>query len=154
MWKKQAAYVIIEKTERVSEMIVIICVDEKGGMSFNKRRQSQDRVLRERILAMTQGGRLWMTPYSQKQFAGCTASQICVSDVPWEAAGDGEYCFVETADPKRFEDRIEQLIVYNWNRAYPSDLCLGIDLSAWKLLHGDAFAGSSHERITEEVFDR
>ncbi len=135
-------------------MIAIICIDEKGGMCFNKRRQSQDRVLRERLLALTAGGRLWMTPYSQKQFADCTAPQICVSDTPWEDASVGEYCFVETCDPKQFEDRIEQLIVYGWNRTYPSDLRCSMALDGWKKVRSAEFAGSSHERITEEVFGR
>ena len=40
-------------------MKVIVCVDDKGGVMFNHRRQSQDRVLRERILGMTAGQTLW-----------------------------------------------------------------------------------------------
>ena len=31
-------------------MIVIICIDEKKGMMFHNRRQSQDRILREHII--------------------------------------------------------------------------------------------------------
>lgn len=31
-------------------MIAIVCVDDKSGTMFNRRRQSQDRVLREAIL--------------------------------------------------------------------------------------------------------
>ena len=33
-------------------MIVMVCVDDKNGMMFNKRRQSQDRVLRQRMLEL------------------------------------------------------------------------------------------------------
>ena len=36
-------------------MIVCVAVDDNLGMTFNKRRQSQDRVLRERLLELTQG---------------------------------------------------------------------------------------------------
>ena len=36
-------------------MRVIVAVDDRNGMLFHNRRQSQDRVLRERILSMTQG---------------------------------------------------------------------------------------------------
>lgn len=135
-------------------MIAVICVDEKGGMCFNKRRQSQDRVLRERLLSLTAGGKLWMTPYSRKQFSERDTPQICVSDAPWQSAAAGEYCFAETCDPKVFEDRIERLIVFCWNRTYPSDLRCGIDFCAWKCLQSVEFAGSSHERITQEVFVR
>ena len=33
-------------------MIVMVCVDDKNGMMFNKRRQSQDRVLRQHMLVL------------------------------------------------------------------------------------------------------
>ena len=31
-------------------MILVICVDDKGGMAFNGRRQSMDRLLRADLL--------------------------------------------------------------------------------------------------------
>ena len=49
-------------------MKIIVCVDNQNGMMFNHRRQSQDRVLRKRILELTGGKKLWMNAYSQKQF--------------------------------------------------------------------------------------
>ena len=49
-------------------MKIIVCVDNQNGMMFNHRRQSQDRVLRKRILELTGGEKLWMNAYSQKQF--------------------------------------------------------------------------------------
>ena len=51
-------------------MKIIVCVDNQNGMMFNHRRQSQDRVLRKRILELTGGKKLWMNAYSQKQFTG------------------------------------------------------------------------------------
>ena len=45
-------------------MIVIVAVDDRNGMMFNRRRQSQDRVLREHILDMTVGKKLWMNHYT------------------------------------------------------------------------------------------
>ena len=50
------------------EMKIIVCVDNQNGMMFNHRRQSQDRVLRKRIMELTGGKKLWMNAYSQKQF--------------------------------------------------------------------------------------
>ena len=41
-------------------MIVIACLDDNGGMMFNHRRQSQDRVLRAHIAALVGDARLWM----------------------------------------------------------------------------------------------
>ena len=36
-------------------MILIAAVDDRGGLTFNRRRQSQDRILRQQILSMTAG---------------------------------------------------------------------------------------------------
>ena len=36
-------------------MKIIVCVDNQNGMMFNHRRQSQDRVLRKRIMELTGG---------------------------------------------------------------------------------------------------
>ena len=44
-------------------MIVIACLDDNGGMMFNHRRQSQDRVLRAHIAALVGDARLWMNHY-------------------------------------------------------------------------------------------
>ena len=47
-------------------MILITCVDDAGGLLFNNRRQSQDRILRKEILAQVSGqnfdGRLYGSP--------------------------------------------------------------------------------------------
>lgn len=77
-------------------MIVIVAVDDRNGMMFNRRRQSQDRVLREHILDMTVGKKLWMNHYTEKQFADSdNFAQINVSDDFLNEAAPGEYCFVE-----------------------------------------------------------
>ena len=57
-------------------MKLILCVDDNGGMAFNHRRQSRDRVLNEHILALCGMHRLWITPYTAKLFGGDTAAQL------------------------------------------------------------------------------
>lgn len=49
-------------------MKLIFCIDDKSGMMFFGKRQSQDQNLREWILNYAQGSKLWMSPYSAKQF--------------------------------------------------------------------------------------
>lgn len=135
-------------------MTIIACVDDHMGMMFNQRRQSQDRALRERILEITGGSRLWMSHYSAKQFAEHNAPQIHADDNFMSAAGSCEYCFIEDCDAVPYLQRAEKIILYRWNRRYPFDLVFPVDLSAggWKLVHAAEFAGSSHERITEEIY--
>ena len=51
-------------------------------------------------------------------------------------------------------DRLEGLVVYRWNRAYPADVHLDLDLSDFRLESGQDFPGSSHETITREIYRR
>ncbi len=132
-------------------MIVIICIDDNGGMMFNRRRQSRDRLLRQRVLDMEDFSRLLMNEFSSEQFEE-KSSIITVSESFLEDAGENDCCFVEDRSLKPFEDRIEKLIVYRWNRVYPSDFRLDLNLEAWTLIQSADFEGSSHEKITEEVY--
>ena len=133
-------------------MIVITCVDDDMGMLFNSRRQSKDSVLRKRILEKTSGQRLWMNHYSAKQFEDDDAPQINVEEDFLLETTSGDYCFVETQPLQPYEKWIEKLILYRWNRKYPSDLKFDLDLRGWKLTESTDFIGSSHDRITEEVY--
>lgn len=77
------------------KMIIITAVDDRGGMMFNHRRQSQDRILREKILALIKEKRPWMNHYSEKQFNDCHSSHINVDDNFLTEAASGEFCFVD-----------------------------------------------------------
>ena len=50
--------------------------------------------------------------------------------------------------------KIEKVAVYRWNRLYPSDLRLDLEtlLRGRHMISRREFPGSSHERITEEVY--
>lgn len=139
-------------------MILIAAVDDRYGMLFNKRRQSQDRVLRERILAISAHRCLWVNHYTAGQFtqAGQLAEQLRVDDDFLSKAAAGEYCFVENIRMAPYEEMIEQIILFKWNRRYPGDFYFDIDLAsgAWRLASTEEFPGSSHEKITMEVYVR
>lgn len=153
-------------------MKIIVCVDNQNGMMFNHRRQSQDRVVRKRVLELTGGKKLWMNAYSQKQFlqdlqgngtmperqepSGQSGQQgqIQADEAFLEKAGTGEYCFVEDKDVAPYESQIEEVILCHWNRDYPADMYFKMDLSGWKLAEMQEYEGSSHEKITEERYVR
>lgn len=134
-----------------AQMILIVCMDDQNGMAFNHRRQSQDRVLIERIEGLTADNNLRMAPYSQKLFS---SSNILADDDYLSKAGIDDYCFVEREDVKPHGDKIQKVIVFRWNRHYPSDLKFGIDLSNWHLVSTEEFPGSSHLKIAMEVYER
>lgn len=132
-------------------MIVIVAVDERNGMMFNKRRQSQDKALRERILEIAKGKALWMNRYTAKQFED--QGGIIVDDEFLDRAGTGEFCFVENTPVAPYLDRIEKIIRFCWNRKYPGDMIFDVDLTdGWELEETKEFEGNSHEKITEEVY--
>ncbi len=124
------------------------------GLRFNHRRQSQDSALRKRILQKTSGRALWMNHYSAGQFQAEAADNIRVDEHYLDMAHSGDYCFAEDAEASAAAPKAESLTLYRWNRHYPADEKLRIDLSRWKLISSCNFAGTSHEKITEEVYTR
>lgn len=129
-------------------MILIYCVDKRYGLLFNNRRQSRDRLLIERIMSFA-NGKMFINEFSKKLFDGYC---VTVSDDFLEIAKDGEYCFVENADADI--RKAEKVILYKWNRHYPSDKKFSFDLNkeGFTLVSTDEFKGSSHDKITEEVY--
>lgn len=136
-------------------MIVIACIDDKGGMMFNHRRQSRDRMVPENIAGEVKEKVLWMSEYSAEQFKGEVYNiKIKADDEFLIKASQGEYCFVEDAKLSGFTHRIEYLILYFWNRNYPADEYLDIDLADgnWEMVKVDEFIGHSHEKITKKIY--
>lgn len=134
-------------------MILVVCVDDNSGMLFNHRRQSMDSVLRRRLLKLCRGRKLWMNAYSRGQFDDGAAG-ITVDEAFMQKSGADDYCFAENVSVKPFEDKVKKIILYKWNRVYPADLYFDIDLKKWRLAESRDFKGSSHEKITEEVYIR
>lgn len=133
-------------------MIVIVCVDDMFGMAFNHRRQSRDRMVTERICLDCEGKSLFVHPYSEALFVdgGPGNRKTCVEYL--EKAGAGDICLVERESLKAYEHKIEKVILYRWNRRYPSDVKFDLDLSDFCLTNQEEFPGSSHDRITREVY--
>ncbi len=136
-------------------MILVACVDDHMGLLFNHRRQSQDRVLRDRLLALSYGKRLWMNAYSASQFDNA-APQLQVAPDFLGKAAPGDFCFVEDLDPAPYASQAEEILLYRWNRLYPADLFFTLPLPGadWQLRQQLDFPGSSHPKITEEVYCR
>lgn len=128
-------------------MKLIVCLDDKNGMMFNKRRQSRDRVLIENVLELCKGEKLYTNEYSSKLFP---ENSVEVFD-SIENVGN-EYCFAENFTVN--EENIEEIIVYKWNRLYPADTYFNIDLAGWNMTETVDFEGSSHEKITREIYVR
>lgn len=133
-------------------MILYTAVDDHMGLTFNHRRQSQDRLLRSRLLEETKGGRLWMNHYTAEQFDTPLAGNIIVDEEFLNKAEKRDFCFVENLLVAKYKNHINKIILFKWNRTYPADTYFDISLEkdGWKLKSVLEFKGNSHEKITRE----
>ena len=136
-------------------MTVFVCVDDRGGMTFNSRRQSRDRVVTADIIKSAEDGLLYVSDFSEDLFIDTDACIISTPD-PLDAAGVGAYAFVENLPLMPYKDKIKKIIIYKWNRAYPYDTCLDIipEKEGFTLTRVTEFEGNSHEMITKEEYER
>lgn len=132
-------------------MIVILCLDDRNGMMFNNRRQSRDKFVIEDILKLIQGKKLFAGKYSEMLFQNFE-SNVIIDDNFLNNIDKDDYCFVENNSLKNLSSRIEKIIVYRWNKVYPSDLKLEISLQNWNMIDSFEFSGNSHDKITREVY--
>ena len=134
-------------------MKIAVCVDDRNGMLFAGRRQSMDSCLRAEFLKMTVPAKIWMDAYTAGQFADA-GERILVDEDFLRKARAEDWCFVEKADLQFVAKEITQIVLYRWNRHYPADKKFPAELfdSRWTMINQRDFPGSSHERITEEVY--
>lgn len=137
-------------------MIVMTFVDRNDGMMFNRRRQSQDRVLREHILGLAGDRPIWMSAYTARQFSTEQQGRIKQAESPPSAAGRGEMCLVEGEMLLPHEAKLESMILFRWDRVYPADTYFDVPLEehGWRLVESLELQGHSHEKITQEVYQR
>ena len=135
-------------------MIAVVCLDERLGMTFNGRRQSRDRVLCEDVIkdVTKKGGRLFVAEYSKMLFEWSDVPMICGDDF-LDTADRDDTCFVENRALLPYADKIHMLVVYRWNRHYPSDMTFDLNVEeGFELAASEELVGSSHEKITKEIY--
>ncbi|MBR3836889.1 MAG: hypothetical protein IKJ74_01975 [Clostridia bacterium] len=130
-------------------MTLILCLDEKNGMLFGGKRQSRDGALIQRLCGKIGGARLLVTPYSRALFPD--EARVIPCDRPETEARKGDFYFVE--DGTLPQEGVSRIILYRWNRRYPGTRFFDPALWRLKLLEKEDFAGTSHERITEEIYE-
>lgn len=133
-------------------MIIAICLDDNCGMLFNNRRQSRDKLLLEDFISYANGNKILINDFSQKLFCDYE-NFVTVNNSFLDYADENDVCFVENVDVSAYKNKITKLIVYKWNKAYPADFNLQLNLNDFRLTEAKEFEGSSHEKITREVYE-
>lgn len=129
-------------------MKVIVCIDDNKGILFNNRRVSKDKVILEDIFSDNE--KVFINSFSKALFEDYE-EKIIIDENFLENAEDDDVCFVENVELTAFEDKIDEIVVYNFNRDYPSDFKLDIDYEDYELIDSIEFKGYSHEVITKEI---
>ena len=122
-------------------------------MLFNHRRLSRDRRVCEKILDYSNEKELWMNAYSRKLFTDLTDINSIQVDEKFLDKSQS-ICFVENQDITPYLPKIDTLVLFQWNRDYPADFFFTVDLSQWNLISTEDFEGTSHEKITMEVYEK
>ena len=135
-------------------MTIIVCLDNNNGMLFNHRRQSRDGNIIKDIETTVGSSVVFANSYSESLFAE-TSINLKVDENFLHNAGCADFCFVENISTQAYKAQIAKLIIYKWNRDYPSDFRFDIDYgNDFKLESSVDFIGTSHEKITKEVYVR
>ena len=132
----------------------VVCIDDRGGMTFNKRRQSKDRVMLAELISSFPDKKILINDFSAKLFADYPESVLLLPS-PLDAAEDGDVCFIENLPLAPVKSKIARMIIYKWNRHYPQSTALDVNPEALglSLVSSTDFVGSSHEKITKEIYE-
>ena len=130
-------------------MTIYLCLDDRNGMLFNKRRQSRDAAVLEDIRASVPDV-LTIDPFSEKL--------IQEAGIPYVLAGqelpEDAHFFLEARPASHVLPLASVVVIYRWNRHYPADVRFDGDLTGFSLQSTTQFPGKSHETITREVYIR
>ncbi len=135
-------------------MKVILCIDEKGGVRFHGRRLSQDRIQRADVLRRFGREQLFMKEETAALYADAEMERIH-RVIKWEPTiGKDGWWVCEDLEFMKWKEQLQELVLYRWNRKYPSDeqLSLTLTLPLWSCQACDTFAGSSHPLIHVEHY--
>ena len=129
-------------------MTLYICLDDRNGLQFNKRRQSRDSAVLEDIRSQCTG-KLLINLFTEKLIQEAEIPYV----LPPEKAGD---FFAEEIPSDELMEQTGKIVIYRWNRHYPADIRWEPDLAAmgFVLKETEEFPGTSHEKITREVYER
>ena len=134
-------------------MTAIVCVEDRGGILFLKRRVSRDREVYRDIAENY--SQVYMTSCSLPLFDGVKIN-TGVRFLPISEGERGEVCFVESGEIADNIYKISRLVIYRWNRTYPSDVKLGFDPEemGFKRVSTAELVGYSHEKITKDIYEK
>jgi len=136
-------------------MKLILCVDDEMGIAFANKRQSKDKYLCENIAALSKDASLLMNTYSGKMFLEYGLDDMIIADDFLKYAKNDDFCFAENNDFTEYLTKIDEIVLYRWNRHYGADEFFDPNiLQDFRMYAKRDFVGFSHDTITEERYKR
>lgn len=135
-------------------MTIVVTVSKDFGLLFHQRRQSQDRLQRANLKALIGSWPLYMNAYSYSLYQDFFKESSVVAEDFLDLCPKDGWALIEDQSLQKYISKIDQVILYQWNRSYPSDTWLDISLDSFQLVEQVDFVGSSHERITRLTYQR
>ena len=134
-------------------MTFYLCLDDRNGMRFNNRRQSRDALVLEDIRSSV-NQELTIEPFSETLVAQSGIPYVLAPE-DWTTLPPDAHFFLETG-PHNAAELADTLVVYRWNRHYPADVFWNVNYAdlGYSLAEIREFPGTSHDRITKEVYKR
>ena len=132
-------------------MKLVVCLDEKNGIRFFGKRQSQDELQRKNLFELIENSKLFLTEYSYNLYKDFEFN-FEIIDENTEIVEDSVFLY-EGEFLERFLPYVDEIIVYFWNRDYPFDETFDeVEQDCWKEKEVLEFKGKSHEKITRKIF--
>lgn len=130
-------------------MTIYVCLDDRNGMLFNRRRQSRDAAVLADIQASIPGV-LTIDPFSEKLIRSAQIPYVLAPEAPSPDA----HFFLENRPAAQTVPLASEIVIYRWNRHYPADTHWDAALAdyGFALRETREFRGKSHEKITKEVY--
>ncbi len=135
-------------------MILIFTLDDQNGTNLAGKRQSSDRIVADRILALA-GDRLRIKSNTMSFWKNndTKPKHTAVVQTIGQLAENSMF-FAETPVPAELMQAAEQIYVFRWNRRYPSLAKDRVSLEGYQCTILEEFPGYSHEKITLEVYNK
>ena len=131
-------------------MRAAFCIDDMGGILFNNRRVSSDGAVFADLKKLY-SDKLYVTPFSAGLMQRYNVEYVADDNI-FNITGNDAMLFIENISVKPHLKNISEIIVYHWNRRYPSDFKTDIDFSHLLLTDTYDFKGTSHDKITREIY--
>lgn len=135
----------------MNNMVLIACVDDNNGLLFNNRRLSSDiNVVKDISLKYD---KIICSDYSYDLLKREKFSILNNNDDLVKKTNVEGIYFIEDVIPENLE-LFNKIILYCWNRNYPSDLKLNINFDLFELQETINIDGNSHDIITKTIYKR